>query len=170
VLLVESGSRYVFDNLLPGLYEIYPNMRLDLVTCYAGLPEGFREDRGQVYRVTDYPGREGRKRLYAELARKNYTAGGIICSGEPIMTKWKWMLVARIPAKFHVFNENGDYFWLDYTQWSTIKHFILFRAGLAGAGAVRLLATLAAFPLTLLYLLIFAGWTHLRRDLRLRSR
>jgi hypothetical protein len=169
LVLVESGSRYVFDDLLPDIYDIHPGMRLDLVTCYAGEPRGFRPDRGDVFRVTDYPGRAGRKRLFSELARRGYTVGGIICSGEPIMTKWKWAIVARLPAKFHIFNENGDYFWLDYSQLGTIKRFVLFRAGLAGAGAVRVLGTLAALPLTLAYLLGFAGWVHLRRSLRARG-
>ncbi len=166
VLFVESGSRHLAEDLLPGLYALYPRMELDLVTCYAGLPKGFREDRGRVYRVSGYAGGAGRARLYGEIAARRYTVGGIICAGEPIMTKWKWMLAARVPAKFFILNENGDYFWFDWSQWPTIKHFILFRAGLAGAGAVRVLATLAAFPLTLVYLLGFAAWVHGRRRLR----
>lgn len=166
VVFVESGNRGLSDDLLPGLYELYPRMELDLVTCYAGEPASFRPERGQVFRVNAFPGSAGRAKLYAELAARRYTVGGMICSGEPIMTKWKWVLAARIPAKFFILNENGDYFWFDWSQWSTIKHFILFRAGLAGAGAVRVLATLAAFPLTLLYLLGFAAWIHGRARLR----
>ncbi len=170
VVVVESGSRYLVDSLLPGIYDLYPRMQLDLVTCYPGSPASFRPDRGEIFRVGGYSGRQGRGRLYRELAAKRYTVGCIVCSGEPVMTKWKWMLALRLPAKFYALNENGDYFWLDYSQWSTIWHVVMFRAGLAGAGAVRVVTSLALFPLTLAYLLAFAGWVHGRRILRERTR
>ena len=167
VLLVESGSRYIFDNLLPGLFKIYGSgLRVDLVTCYAGLPEGFREEEGKVYRVTDYSGRGRRAQLYRELAGSRYDAVGIICSAEPIMTKWKWALAARLPAKVFILNENGDYFWLDRAHWTAIRGFVLYRAGLAGAGAVTTIARLVFFPLTLAYLLVWAGAVHIRRKVR----
>lgn len=166
VLLIESGRRELFEDLLNGLYDVHPDMQADLVTCYAGAPEHFRTDRGAVYRVTDYPNGRARKKLYAELARNRYTIAGIICSAEPIMTKWKWMLAARLPAKVFVLNENGDYFWLDRGHFATIRHFLLFRAGLTGAGAIRTLARLALFPFTLLYLILYAATVHLRRKLR----
>jgi len=35
VLLVESGSRDLFEELLSGLYDHHPQMKADLVTCYA---------------------------------------------------------------------------------------------------------------------------------------
>jgi hypothetical protein len=116
--------------------------------------------------VTDYPGRTNRKRLFRELRANSYTVLGVVCSGEPIMTKWKWALALRIPAKVFILNENGDYFWLDRAHWSPIRHFVLFRAGLAGSGAVRTLARLFAFPFTLLYLLSYAAAVHLRRKVR----
>lgn len=167
VLLVESGRRDLFEDLLRGLYDVHPEMQADLVTCYAGVPEHFRTDRGgAVYRVTDYRGRAGRKRLYAELTANRYAIVGIICSTEPIMTKWKWALAARVPAKVFVLNENGDYFWLDRGHLSNIRHFILFRAGLTGAGAIRTVARLLLFPFTLLYLILYAATVHLRRILR----
>jgi hypothetical protein len=136
---------------------------VDLVTCYPGLPEGFRPEATTVYRVTEYRGRQGRARLYRELERNRYSILGVICSAEPIMTKWKWTLAARLPAKVFVLNENGDYFWIDYGHWAVIRHFVLFRAGLAGAGAVRTLARLALFPFSLLYLLGYAAAVHLTR-------
>src|ERR1700680_562081 len=166
VLLVESGSRQLYENLLGNLYDSYPEMKADLVTCYAGAPENFRADRGSVYRVTDYPDGQSRKRFYQELARNHYTVVGIICSAEPIMTKWKWMLAGRLPGKVFVLNENGDYFWLDRGHLATIRHFVLFRAGLTGTGAVRALARLVLFPFTLLYLILYAATIHLRRKLR----
>ena len=166
VLLIESGSRQLFEDLLDGLYRVHPGMIADLVTCYAGAPAKFDPARGKVYRVTDYPNPDDRRRFYAELASNHYTVAGIICSAEPIMTKWKWMLAARLPVKVFMLNENGDYFWLDRGHWSSIRHFILFRAGLSGAGAVRTLARLLLFPLTLLYVALYAATVHLRRRLR----
>ena len=164
VLLVESGSRELLESLMPGLHQIYPNMHADLVTCFAGIPAGHR---GDVFRVTDYAGPEGRKRLYRILAERKYSIVGIICSGEPVMTKWKWVLAARIPAKLFVLNENGDYFWVQWSEWKTIRHFVLFRAGLSGAGAVTTIARLVLFPFMLLYLIGYAAVVHARRRLRL---
>ncbi|HVN05114.1 MAG TPA: hypothetical protein VMT86_11890 [Bryobacteraceae bacterium] len=160
ILLVESGSRHLIERLLPGLRQSYgEEIPVDLVTCYAGLPEGIRS----AYRVTDYRGRRGRQSLYRSLAAKRYSIMGIICSAEPIMTKWKWALAARLPVKVFVINENGDYFWLDRGHWQAIRHFVLFRAGLTGSGAIRTAGRLALFPFTLAYLLLYASAVHLRR-------
>lgn len=165
VLLIESGSRHLYEEMLPGIFEHHgPETEVDLVTCFAGEPQNFRG--GRVWRVYEYQGRAARKRLYRELEARNYDIVGIICAGEPVMTKWKWVLAARLPAKVIVLNENGDYFWLDRSNLKTIRHFILFRAGLSGAGAVETLFRLALFPFTLLYLISFAAYIHLRRKAR----
>ncbi len=167
VLLVESGSRYLYEELISGIRSSYgSDIFVDLVTCYRGLPRGFDPNRTTVYRVTDYRGRAGRKTLYRQLAANRYSVMGMICSAEPIMTKWKWTLALRLPAKVFVLNENGDYFWLDWGHAKAMRQFALFRAGLAGAGAVRTLARLIFFPVTLTYLLMYAGTVHLQRHLR----
>ncbi|HYL37050.1 MAG TPA: hypothetical protein VEV17_14135 [Bryobacteraceae bacterium] len=166
VLLVESGSRKVLEDFLSGIYDFHPNMKADLVTCYGGVPEHFRTDAGEVYRVTDYPGPKLRKHLFKQLAANRYTIVGMICSDEPIMTKWKWALAARLPGKVFVLNENCDYFWLDCWHWRVILHFALFRAGLTGSGAVRTPARLVLIPFALLYLILYALIVHLRRKLR----
>ena len=166
VLLIESGSRELFENLLPILYRNHPEMTCDLVTCYGSAPKNFRADQGVVYRVTDYPDGRSRRRLYDELGGKNYVIVGIICSAEPIMTKWKWVLAARLPGKVFVLNENGDYFWLDHGHLAVIRYGILFRAGLTGSGAVRTLARVVLFPFSLLYLILYAVTVHFRRSLR----
>lgn len=168
VLLVESGARHLFEKYLPGLYDSHAgDMIADVVTCYADHPAAFRTDTGAVYQVNDYAGRAGRRRLYRRLAANNYTVAIVICSGEPIMTKWKWMLAARLPVKVLVVNENCDYFWLDWGHWRIIRHFILFRAGLSGAGAVRTLGRFILFPFTLAYLLFYTAIVHLRRKAHL---
>ncbi len=164
---MESGSRCLFEGLISGIRETWgEDTQVDLVTCYAGLPRGFDPERTRVFRVSDYRGGEGRRRLYRELAAGTYTILGMICSGEPIMTKWKWMLAARIPAKVFVLNENCDYFWLDRGHWAVMWHFALFRAGLAGAGAVRTIARFVLFPFMILYLVLYATVVHFRRALR----
>src|SRR5579863_6380045 len=164
VLLIESGNRELFEELLPGLYDLYPEMHADLITCFGGVPDNFRTDLGQVYRVADYPGRANRKLLYQQLAANRYAVVGMICCAMPIMTKWKWVLAARLPAKVFVLNENGDYFWIDYGHWAIIRHFALFRAGLAGPDAVRTLSRLTLFPFSLLFLLSYAAAAHLGRQ------
>jgi len=167
ILLVESGSRRLLEGLIPGLRRTWGSgIFIDLVTCYSGLPQGFQPENTRVYRVTDYRGRAARRRLYRELARNHYSLMGILCSGEPLMTKWKWALALRIPAKILIVNENGDYFWLDRMHLGQVRRFVLFRSGLAGAGAVRTLVRLVSFPFTLLYLLLYATAVHARRALR----
>ncbi len=166
ILLVESGNRDLFEDLLPGIYRNHPGVTADLITCYAGVPKSFQPDQGSVYRVNDYPNSAARKKLYRLLAANHYTVVGIICSAEPIMAKWKWVLAARLPGKVFILNENGDYFWLDRAHLSNLRHFILFRAGLTGAGAVRTIVRLALFPFTLFYLILYAATIHLRRRIR----
>lgn len=164
VLLVESGSRHLFNSFLPGLYKLYgERMKLDLVTCFAGTPENYRADQGAVYRVTEYSGADGRGRLIAKLQEERYNIVGIVCSAEPLMTKWKWMLALRLPGKLFILNENGDHFWFDRSNWKVIRHFMLFRAGLSGADAVPTLTRVAVFPFALAYLLLFAAKAHLTR-------
>ena len=164
---MESGSREIVEGVMSGIRGTYgERMPVDLVTCYPGVPRGFDAAATRVYRVAEYRGRAGRSRLYGELARGGYNILGIVCSAEAIMTKWKWVLALRLPAKVFVLNENGDTFWLDYTHFAVIRHFVLFRAGLAGAGAVRTLARVFLFPLTLLYLLLYAATVHSKRALR----
>ena len=166
ILLVESGARGILERMMPPLLQSWgKDVPVDLVSCYATLPANF-PPQTRLYRVADYRGAEGRGRLYAELARNRYSHLGIVCSAEPLMTKWKWMLAARLPAKVFIINENSDYFWMDRTHVGNIWGFVLLRTGLAGTGAVRILARMASFPFTFLYLLLYAATVHTRRVLR----
>ncbi len=165
ILLIESGSRELIERILPVLERLWgERLAIDLVTCYAVAPAGFA---GRVFNVNDYGGAAGRRRLLADLRAREYTLTGLLCSAEPVMTKWKWWLGARLPTKIFVINENADIFWLDWGHAGVIWQFILDRAGLTGPGAVVSLARLVFFPLTLTYLLLYAGYVHLRRRLRL---
>ena len=167
ILLVESGARSLVEGLLPHLRATWGGRaRIDVVSCFPGLPRGFEAETTRVYRVSDYRGRAASRAFYRELTANGYSHMGVICSGEPLMARWKWALGWQIPAKVFIINENGDYFWLERTQFRILRKFALQRTGLAGAGAVRMLASAIAFPFTLLYLLLYAGVQHTRRALR----
>lgn len=165
ILFVESGSRQITERLLPSLQRNH-DAPVDLVTCFPGVPDGLPPG-AIVFRTADYRGRSGRQRLYRELRAHRYAILGLLCSGEPIMTRWKWALLAKIPAKVFIVNENADYFWLDYAHRGTLIHFAALRLGLTGIGGLRTLARLVAFPFTLSWLCAYAAWVHSRRALRL---
>lgn len=138
-----------------------------MVTCYGGALKTLNAENSRMYNVADYPGPAGRTQLLAELLTRDYTVATIICSAEPIMTKWKWWLAWKLPLKVLVLNENNDFFWIDRTQWKTLIHFAFARAGLTGASALPTIGRLMLFPLSLTYLILFAGWVHMKRALRL---
>jgi hypothetical protein len=167
ILLVESGTRGLIEGVIGGLRQAWgAEILIDLVTCYSSLPKGFEAHNTRVYRIGDYRGRAGRARLLRELAANRYSLAGIVCSGEIVLAKWKWVLALRLPAKLFVINENGDYFWFDRMNLATLRRFLLVRSGLAGAGAVRTLVRLVSFPFTLLYLMLYAATAHTGRALR----
>jgi hypothetical protein len=166
ILLIESGSRSLLENLLPHLRSNWAaEAPIDLVTCYAGLPEGFPPET-VVYRVADYGSPEGRKALVAKLRVGDYSMACMICSAEPIMTKWKWLIFLRLPARFFILNENGDYFWVERQNSRTIRQFMLVRLGLSGAGALHTIGRLLLFPFSVLFLLLYAFTAHAGRWLR----
>jgi hypothetical protein len=163
VLLVESGARHIAERLLPILRRNHGlQVSVDLVTCYPGLPKGYPENT-VVFRTPEHP---DRRALFRAIAAGDYPLLGIVCSGEPILFKWKLVLAARLRAKVFIVNENADYFFLDYSNWQTLVRLGFDRAGLAGPSAARNLASMALFPLTLTYLLMYAGWVHSARHLR----
>jgi hypothetical protein len=166
VLLIESGSRSLLEALTPHLRETWAReLPIDLLTCYNGLPSGFGPET-TVYRVTDYPTPQSRKELIRHLRALRYTTLGIVCSGEAIMTKWKWMIALRLPAKVFIINENADYFWMNRAQSDAIRQFSLVRLGLAGEGALRTVGRLLVFPFTLSFLLLYAFIAHSGRIVR----
>jgi hypothetical protein len=166
VLLIESGSRELAENLLPLLRATWAkDVPIDLVTCYDGLPKGFPPET-VVYRVTDYTTPEARKQLIERLRSGDYRLAGMICSAEPIMTKWKWLIFLRVPARFFIVNENGDYFWFMREHAAAIRGFLLVRMGLSGAGAFRTIGRLLLFPFSVLFLLLYAFTAHAGRWIR----
>jgi hypothetical protein len=166
VLLIESGSRSLLEGIVPHLRSAWgEEIPIDLLTCFAGLPAGFGPET-VVYRVTDYGSPEGRKQLVRLLRSRGYSIAGMICSSEPIMTKWKWLIAWRVPAKLFILNENGDYFWVHRENLGTVREFFLVRAGLSGAGAIRTIGRLLIFPFSVLFLLLYAFAAHSGRFVR----
>jgi len=168
VLLIESGSRDLLEGLVPGIYKSHgPDTIIDVVTCFGGNPKGLNDSTSTLYRLSDYGGKDGRKRLVAALLANDYNVTGVICSGEVIMSRWKWYLAYHVPAKVFLLNENGDYFWLDRAHAGLAWHFMLFRMWLAGAAAVPTLLRLALFPFTFCFLVAFAAFVNARRRMRI---
>jgi len=166
VLLIESGSRSLIEGVVGQLRATWArDVPIDLLTCFGGLPAGFGPG-ATVYRTTDYTTAESRKELLRRLRAGNYSMVGMICSGEPIMTKWKWMIALRLPAKVFIINENGDYFWLNREQAATVREFCLVRMGLEGEGAIRTIGRLLIFPFSLIFLLLYAFVAHSARIAR----
>ncbi len=160
ILLVESGSRELLERAIPTVRTFWNGLTppIDLFTCFDGVPEGIGDD-GQIYRVTDYPGPE-RKKLLRELKGRGYSVLGIVCSEEPILAKWKWLITASLPAKVLVINESGDCFWADRENWSAIRQFIASRSGITGATVLRSVLQMAVLPFTFFWLLCFAAGAH----------
>lgn len=134
-----------------------------MVTCYVGEPMHLN---GQLFNINEYGGPGSREKLLADLIARNYQLVGVMCTGEPIMTKWKWWLAWKLPSKIFIANENGDFFWFDRGHLSLVGKLALDRAGLTGGAAVPAVARLLFLPFTVLFLLTYAGSVHLRRRLR----
>jgi hypothetical protein len=164
VLLIESGSRDIILKLLPLLPGVFGAVEIDLLTCYAEPPAAFA---GRVFNIHDYGGPAGRGQLLADLLARDYQLAGLLCSGEPVLTKWKWWLAWKLPVKVFIINENADFFWCDWSHLGVVWNFALDRAGLTGASAVPALARLLFLPVTVAFLLAYASAVHLRRRMRL---
>ncbi len=139
-----------------------------MVTCYGGVPAGLLPGSA-VYRTQDHLTSAERAGLLRRVRESHATVVAIICSDERIMTRWKWWLAAKLPAKVLVVNENADYFWLDSAHVAHVRRFALTRLGLSGEVAGRTLVRAAAFPFVLAHLLTYAAITHMRRAWRIRS-
>lgn len=162
VLLVESGTRELLEKAIPTVHSFWGTPPpMDVFTCFHGAPEGIG-DEATIYRVTDYPGAE-RKKLLREFRNRGYGVMAIVCSGEPILLKWKWLIAAGVPAKLLIINESGDCFWCDKDNWSAIRQFVVSRSGMSGATILRSILQVAALPVTFTWLLLFAAGSHMVR-------
>ena len=138
ILVVESGSRHVLERLLPALDRNYPKPPADR---YPDLSPGYSGELRSGARP-DFPcprtiaAAAARRRLFRELKNRRPDICGLLCTGAPIMTAWKWLTAWRMPSKVFLVNENSDYFWLD--PWP-LAHTPQFRDAAGGVGQRRCL-------------------------------
>lgn len=83
------------------------------------------------------------------------------------MSRWKWWLAFRLPAKVLIINENADCFWLDRANFRTIRRFASLRLGLGGDEGMRTVLRVLSLPAIMIYLSLYAAVVHGRRRLRL---
>lgn len=164
LLVVESGSRTVTQKFLKSIYQAAA--ALDILTCHSEPPPGFDPSRGRLFLTQHALDRDSRKKLFRQLATSGYSAVCLMCTGESVMTKWKFAAAIQIPARVLIVNENADYFWLSRENWRIIRAMLKHRFGLHGLGPLRILQQTIAFPFTLLLLAGFAVRVHARRILR----
>lgn len=178
VLVVESGARAAADQFLQTLYKEERPDRVDILTCYGDAPAVFDTGTGRVYLTQHARGGAARKQLFQELAASRYSAVCVLCTGDPVMMKWKWMVALRIPAKVMIVNENADTFWLDRGHIAKARRMIQERMGLHRITPLRILSQALRFPSTILLqalrfpftlavLLAYAAFVHARRRLRI---
>ena len=169
ILLVESGSREVMQRGLVSLFRVFPEAQFDLCTCFPGLPAVGPPTPpiARVWRVTEAQSLASKLGLVFHIARTRPPVAALLFSGEPIMLKWKLLLLLLLPSKMLVVNEHGDFFWLDRTHMSTVRQFLGARWGVNGDDLVRGMCRRAAFPFVFLFLLIAGMVTYTMRWLRL---
>jgi hypothetical protein len=166
ILLVESGSRHVLERAIAGMTRGFPGARLELCTCFPGLPAS-ASDFERVWRVTDAPSLGAKWRMARAIAASRPPVAAMLFSGEPILFNWKAALLVLLPSKILLINENGDFFWLDRTNLATLRQFVGARLGMNGEGMLRGVCRVVAFPFVLVFLLIAGAATYIMRWARL---
>ena len=164
LLVVESGSRTVTQKFLGVIYPV--TAAVDILTCHPGPPPGFDPSKGRLFLTQHAPDRDSRKKLFRQFASSGYSAVCLMCTGESVMTKWKWATAIQVPASVLIVNENADYFWLTRSNWRMARAIVKHRVGLHGLGPLRLVEQAIVFPFTVLLLAGFAARVHARRILR----
>lgn len=168
VLVVESGARAASERFLARLYKQEPARRVDLLTCYASPPDAFDTSRGQVFYTHKARGRRARLELFRTVREAEYSALCMLCTGDDIMTKWKWAMVLKLPAKVMIVNESADTFWLDRGHLRELRGMARDRIGSAWLIPFRVASQAIALPFTICILVSFAALVHGRRLWRLR--
>lgn len=164
ILLMESGSPEVARTALEGIRKMFPSARCHLCTCWPNPPAGLF---ASVLRVTDYPSSWDKLRLLYSYRQKGWEVLVMLCTGEPILWRWKIAALLLLPAKVLIINENADFFWLDWGNRKTFRRFLAIRWGVNQEELLQTALRACVFPLTLLVLLVTAAWLYARRWRRL---
>ena len=160
VLIIESGSAHITDRARAGLRRMFPQSPLHLATCW---PNRDAEDFEHVYSVGEYAGRAEKLGLVRKLRQHGYSVLAVLCTGEPIMSLWRTLALALVPAKVIIINENGDFFWLSWENRATLRSFLSARWGVNLRHGVKIILLALLFPFTVLYLMLTALFYYLRR-------
>ena len=171
VLLIESGSPEVARRALVKIREHFPQARYHALTCW---PETAQEPRlapqgpyRSVFRAADYPGGRDKLLLLLSLARRKWRVLAILCTGEPVLWRWKILAAALLPAKVLIVNENADFFWADWAHRRHLRQFLAIRWGVNRDEITATALRALVFPFTLLFLLLTALYLYARRWRRL---
>jgi hypothetical protein len=166
LLVIESGPRDVAEIFLQHLYEVQKSSHVDLLSCYGGRPQAFDPERGTVYSVHDAAARQNRGRFIRQLLGNRYTIVAILCTGDPVLAKWKWIIALRAKAKILIVNEHAGFFLLDFQHHRFARMMLSLRLGVHQPFQLRLVGELLLMPFTIGYLALYAAYVHARRVLR----
>jgi hypothetical protein len=164
VLFLESGSPEVARRVLERIRKLLPDARYHLCTCQTDVPPAVF---ASVFRASDYPAAWQKLSLLYSFRRRGWKILVILCTGEPILWRWKMLALVLLPAKVLVVNENADFFWLEWENRRTLRRLLENRWGVNRIRISRNFFRALVFPLTLLVLLATAGFLCLRRAWRL---
>ena len=164
VLLIESGSRDVGARVLGKIRAFFPDARYHLLTCWPDVPSNLYRS---VFLASDYPSSLEKIRLLVSLARRRWRVLAILCTGEPVLWRWKLLALALFPSKVLIVNENADFFWLDWTHRRQVRQFLAVRWGVNRDEIASTALRLLIFPFTFAFLLLTALYLYARRWRRL---
>ena len=167
VLLVESGSRSVMEKAYARMTPIFSQARFELCTCFPGVPApgGFE----RVYRVTEATDAASKWNMLLAMRRSRPPVAALLFTTDPILFRWKLLLMLLLPSKLLVVNENADFFWLDWSNRDLIRRFLGARLDVEGAELLRAAFRLLLFPFAFTFLACYALFAYLGRWLRLLS-
>jgi len=168
VLLIESGSPDVSLRVVEKIRKLFPGARYHLLTCW---PETTAQHHSagyqSIFRTSDFPTAMEKVRLLFSLARRGWRVLAILCTGEPLLWRWKLLALLIFPSKVLVANENADFFWLDWAHRRNLRQFLAVRWGVNRDEIAATVLRALLFPFTLLFLLLTAFYLYTRRWRRL---
>lgn len=164
VLLVESGTREITEKVLHRFYEIENIGRLDVLTCYSGVPRSFDTARGVIYSIHTEAAQSHLRFIRTVLATP-YTAVAILSTDSGVLARWKWAVALLTKANVVMIHQEGSFhcagFWRRIARLISPKPMRIWITD-----QLRLAAEVLLMPFTISYLLLFAAAVHARRLLR----
>ena len=103
------------------------------------------------------------------MRRSRPPVAALLFTTDPILFRWKLLLMLLLPSKLLVVNENADFFWLDWSNRGVIRRFLGARLDVEGAELLRAAFRLLLLPFAFTFLACYALFAYLGRWLRLLS-